>query len=179
MKKTTNRIEEISVAIIKNASNELTKVLDILDLEFEDLYFLIRNLTDEDKDKVFTIVINKLLEKLKTNITMEKYREIARNVDEITDYYTSKKDDFDTIIEEGDQIANEFLFKVIGYNKQEFDLPLDISCIKKYCLSSEIKKEQTYDVLLWIVIRYVAIDKCLSWQEYLKDYEANKEENLK
>ncbi len=130
MKKTTNRIKEISVAIIKNASNDLTKVLDILDLEFEDLYFLIRNLSDEDKDKVFTIVINKLLEKLKTNITMEKYREIARNVDEITDYYTSKKEDFDTIIEEGDQIANEFLFKVIGYNKQEFDLPLDISCIK-------------------------------------------------
>ncbi len=173
MKRNTNLIEEISAAIFKNASKDLAKVHDVLDLEFEDLYFLIRNLSDEDKDKVFTIVINKLLEKLKTNITMEKYRELARDVDEITDYYKSKKENFDTIIEVGDQIANEFLFKVIGHNKHKFDLPLDVSYIKKYCLSSEITKNQTYDVLLWIVIRYAAIDECLSWQEYLKYYEAN------
>lgn len=174
MKKIINQIEEISAAVIRNASAELRKVLDVLDLEFEDLYFLIRDLSDEDKDQVITIVINKLLEKLKTNITMEKYQEIAKDVDEITDYYRSKKEKFDSIIEEGNQIANELLFKVIGYNEQELDLPLDISCIKKYCLSSKIKKEQVYDVLLWIIIRYVAIDERLSWQVYLNDYEANK-----
>lgn len=177
MKKTTN-IDKISNAIIKNASTELSQVLNVLDLEFEDLYFLIRDLSDKEKDEVITIVINKLLKELKSNITIEKYREIARNVDEITDYYTSKKKEFDVVIEEGDQIANELLFKVIGRNEKQLDLPIDISCVKKYCLSSEIKKDQVYDVLLWIVIRYVAIVQCLSWQEYLKDYEANKEENL-
>lgn len=179
MKKTTNDIEKISNAIIKNASAEISQVLDVLDLEFEDLYFLIRDLSDNEKDEIISIVINKLLEELKSNITMEKYRKIARDVDEITDYYTSKKkEDFDAVIEEGDQIANELLFKVIGRNDQQFDLPIDIASVKKYCLSSEIKKEQVYDVLLWIVIRYVAIDRCLNWQEYLKDYEADKEENL-
>ena len=178
MEKTTNNIDKISATIIQNASAELSNVLEVLDLEFEDLHFFIRNLSDEDKDKVISIVINKLLEDLKTNITMEKYKEIARKVDEITDYYTSKKkEDFDGVIEEGDQIANELLFKVIGRNGQRFDLPIDISCVKKYCLSSEIKKEQVYDVLLWIIIRYIAIDRCLSWQEYVENYEANKTED--
>lgn len=178
MKKTTRSIDEISKAIIETANTELEKVLEVLDLEFEDLFFLIRNLSDNDKDKVISNIINELLENLKSNITMEKYREIARDVDDITDYYTSKKEEFDVVIEEGDQIANDLLFKVIGRNDQKLDLPIDISCIKKYCLSSEIKKDQIYDVLLWIIIRYIAIERCLSWQEYLKDYNANKQENL-
>ena len=176
MKKTTDRIDEISKAIIRNASEELTKILDVLDLEFEDLYCLIESLTDDEKDRVITIGINKLLEELKSIITMEKYKEIAKDVDEITDYYTSRqKEDFDVVIEEGDHIANDLLFKVIGYKGQQFDLPIDISCIKKYCLSSEVKKEQVYDVLLWIIIRYVAIQKCISFKEWRKDYDSNKE----
>ena len=93
----------------------------------------------------------------------EKYHEIARDIDEITDYYMSKKEEFDVVIEEGDYIANELLFKVIGYNNQQLDLPIDVSCIRKYCLSSKIKTEQVYDVLLWIVIRYVTIQKCVSY----------------
>ena len=175
MKKTTDRIDEISKAIIRNANEELTKVLDVLDLEFEDLYCLIENLSNEEKDKVISIVINKLLDKLKSRITMDFYRKIARDVDEITDYYTSKRDGFDAVIEEGDQIANDLLFKVIGYKGQQFDLPIDISCIKKYCLSAEIKKEQVYDVLMWIIIRFVAIDRRISWQDYLDDLKANRE----
>ena len=61
MNKTTDRIDEISKAIIRNAGDELTKVLDVLDLEFEDLSFLIDDLSNEEKDKVISITINKLL----------------------------------------------------------------------------------------------------------------------
>ena len=86
-----------------------------------------------------------------------------------------KRDGFDAVIEEGNQIANDLLFKVIGYKGQQFDLPIDISCIKKYCLSAEIKKEQVYDVLMWIIIRFVAIDRRISWQDYLDDLKANRE----
>ena len=175
MNKTTDRIDEISKAIIRNAGDELTKVLDVLDLEFEDLSFLIDDLSNEEKDKVISITINKLLEKLKTNLTIDFYRKITRDVDDITDYYTSKKEDFDTIIDEGDQIADDLLLKVIGYKGQQFDLPIDISCIKKYCLSAEIKKEQVYDVLMWIIIRYTAIDRRISWQKYLDDLKENRE----
>ena len=164
MEKTNNKIDEISKIIIKNASEEIKKIHGVLDLEFEDLYSFFENLSNDEKDEVISIIINKLLDNLKSKITMESYRKIARNVDEITDYYASKKDEFDVIIEEGDKIANDLLFKVIGYKGQQFDLPIDISCVKKYCLSSEIKKEQVYEVLMWIIIRYIAIDNCISCQ---------------
>ena len=164
MEKTNNKIDEISKIIIKNASEEIKKIHGVLDLEFEDLYSFFENLSNDEKDEVISIIINKLLDNLKSKITMESYRKIVRNVDEITDYYASKKDEFDVIIEEGDKIANDLLFKVIGYKGQQFDLPIDISCVKKYCLSSEIKKEQVYEVLMWIIIRYIAIDNCISCQ---------------
>ena len=163
MGRNTDRIDEVSKAIIENTSKDIAKVLDALHLEFENLSFLINNLSNNDKDRVIAMAINKLLEELKSNITMEKYHEITRDIDEITDYYMSKKEEFDVVIEEGDYIANELLFKVIGYNNQQLDLPIDVSCIRKYCLSSKIKTEQVYDVLLWIVIRYVTIQKCVSY----------------
>ena len=163
MGRKTDRIDEVSKAIIENTSKDIAKVLDALYLEFENLSFLINNLSNNDKDRVIAMAINKLLEELKSNITMEKYHEIARDIDEITDYYMCKKEEFDVVIEEGDYIANELLFKVIGYNNQQLDLPIDVSCIRKYCLSSKIKTEQVYDVLLWIVIRYVTIQKCVSY----------------
>ena len=163
MGRNTDRIDEVSKAIIENTSKDIAKVLDALHLEFENLSFLINNLSNNDKDRVIAMAINKLLEELKSNITMEKYHEIARDIYEITDYYMSKKEEFDVVIEEGDYIANELLFKVIGYNNQQLDLPIDVSCIRKYCLSSKIKTEQVYDVLLWIVIRYVTIQKCVSY----------------
>ncbi len=175
MKETTSSTDKISKIIIKNATEELTNTLKVLDLEFEDLSYFIDDLTNDEKDKTIAITINKLLEKLKQNLTIDIYRKIARDVDEMTDFYDSKKDGFDSIIEEGDQIANDLLFKVIGYKGQQFDLPIDISCIKKYCLSAEIKKEQVYDVLMWIIIRYIAIDTRISWQEYLDNLNENRQ----
>ncbi len=117
--------------------------------------------------------INNELEKIKS-ITMEQFKSVARDVDEITDYYASKKKEFDVVIEEGDTVANDILFKVIGYNGRKLSLPIDISIIKEYCFSTELREEQFYDALMWITLRYVAISRCLSWNEWLKDYEKNK-----
>ncbi len=177
MKKTTNTVEEISKVIIKNASDEILKILEVLDLEFEDLYCLIENLPDNDKDKVINITINKLLKKLKLNFDMDLYNEISMEIERIINYYASKKNEFDAVIKEGNRVATDILFKVVGYKGQQFDLPIDISCIKRYCLSAEIKKEQVYDVLMWIIIRYIAIDKRMAWQEYLEDLKKNRENN--
>ena len=72
MGRNTDRIDEVSKAIIENTSKDIAKVLDALHLEFENLSFLINNLSNNDKDRVIAMAINKLLEELKSNITMEK-----------------------------------------------------------------------------------------------------------
>lgn len=159
-----DKIDDISKSIIEYTDEKVTNILEVLDINFEDMYFLLIRLTDEEKDQVINIVINKLLEQLKSTITLEKCYEIREQVDRVTSFCVSQKNDFDIIIEEGNHIANEILFKVISCNEL-FNLPIDIIGIKKYGLSSKIGLEQVYDVLFWIIIRYIAIIKCLTWQK--------------
>ena len=165
-------VKEIARVISNTMERELTKVQEVLDLDLNELIQIIDRLDKSKRDQVCSIMINNELEKLKT-LTIEQFKEISRDVDEITDYYASKKEEFDVVIEEGDTVANDILFKVIGYNGRKIKLPIDISTIKDYCFSTELKKEQLYDALLWITLRYVAISRCISWNEWLQEYEKN------
>ena len=173
MKNDIDKIDNISEGIIRNTSSELNNVLNTLTLEFEHIYCLIEDLSNDDKDKVISIVINRLLDMLKPKITIKSYHKITNEVDVMMTYFTSQKDSFGMIKENGNKIANELLFK------EQYKLPIDISSIKKYCLSLETKKEQVYDVLIWIIIRLIAIDRRMTWQVYFDDLKENyKEEKV-
>lgn len=169
-KKDLNEVAEI---ITTNMESNLTKVQDVLDLELEDILVIINRLKDTEQDEVCNIMINNELEKLKT-LSMEQFEIVAREVDEITDYYASKRKDFDVVIEEGDKVANDILFKLIGKNGRKLSLPIDISIIKEYCFSTELKEEQFYETLIWIILRYIAISKCLSLNEWKDKYRKEK-----
>lgn len=164
--------KEIAVSISNTMDRELNKVQEVLDLDLDELIQVVKRVDKSKKDKVCSIMINNELEKLKT-LTMEQFKEVSRDVDEITDYYASKKEEFDAVIEEGDTVANDILFKVIGKNDRKIKLPIDIKTIKDYCLSSEIKEDQIYDTLVWIALRYIAISRCISWNKWLQEYEKN------
>lgn len=162
-------IEEVAKDITGVMENRLSTISEVLNLDLNvDVIKTIDSLSNnEERDTLMGIIINKQLEKLKKTITMEKFSEVSRDVDDITDYYASKKEDFDAVIEEGDHIANDILFKVIGHNDRKIDLPIDVSMIKDYCFSSSLKENQFYDTLTWIALRYIAISKCISFQECL------------
>ena len=166
-------VKEVARVISNTMERDLTKVQEVLDLDLNELIQIIDRLDKSERDQVCSIMINNELKKLQS-LTMEQFREVSRDVDKITDYYASKKEEFDAVIEEGDTVANDILFKVIGKNGRKLSLPIDISIIKEYCFSTELKEEQFYDALMWIVLRYVAISRCISWNNWLKEYEKNK-----
>lgn len=165
--------KEIASSISNTMDRNLNKVQDVLDLDLDELIQVVERIDKSKRDKVCSIMINNELKKLQS-LTIEQYKSVARDVDDITDYYASKKEEFDAVIKEGDNVANDILFKVIGKNGRKIKLPIDIKTIKDYCLSTEIKKEQIYDTLMWIALRYIAILRCLSWNEWLQEYENNK-----
>ena len=158
-------VVELASSLTKTMEINLSKVQEVLDLDINDLIDIVERLPIEDKDKVVSIIINNQLQKLKNTLTIKKYKEIIRDVDEITDYYASKKEDFDVVIEEGDNVSNDILLKVIGNNDRKLELPIDINIIKNYCFSTELKEEQFYDTLMWIALRYIAISRCLIFNE--------------
>lgn len=174
MKKDNKEVKEVARVISNTMERDLTKVQEVLDLDLNDLIQIVDRLDKSDQDEVYSIMINNELNKLKS-MSIEQFKSVARDVDEITDYYASKKKEFDAVIEEGDTVANDILFKVIGKNDRKLSLPISISIIKDYCLSTEIKEEQINDTLAWITLRYVAILRCLSWKKYLENYENNKQ----
>ena len=161
-------VEELASSLTKTMEINLSKVQEVLDLDINDLIDIVERLPIEDKDKVVSIIINNQLQKLKTTLTIKKYKEIVKDVDEITDYYASKKEDFDVVIEEGDNVSNDILLKVIGNNDRKIELPVDIDIIKNYCFSTELKEELFYDTLMWIALRYIAISRCLILNESKK-----------
>ena len=165
-------VKEVARVISNTMDRDLNKVQEVLDFDLEDLIQIIDRLDKSQRDQVCSIMINNQLEKLKS-LTMEQFKNISRDVDEITDYYASKKEKFDVVIEEGDTIANDILFKVIGRNGRKIDLPIDIKTIKDYCFSTELKEEQFYDALMWITLRYVAISRCISWNKANENNQAS------
>lgn len=142
MKNNTNEksdVEDLVISISKTLESELVKVQEVLDLDLQNLINVINELSNDKKNKVISLIINNQLEKLKDSLTMDLYHKVVRNVDDITDYYSSNKENFDAVIEEGDNVANDILFKVIGYNGRKIELPIDINILKKYCFSTDLK----------------------------------------
>lgn len=154
-------VKEVARVISNTIERDLSKIQEVLDFNLNDLIQIVDRLDKTDLDQVYGIIINNQLEKLKI-LTEEQFKNISQDVDEITDYYASKKEEFDVVIEEGDTVANDILFKVIGTNGRKLSLPINISIVKEYCFSSELKEEQIYDTLMWITLRYSAISRCLT-----------------
>lgn len=153
----TDKLNEISLQFTGIIVKNLTKVLEVENLSLNDLRNLFKELTDKEKDKVLEITINYQLQNLKDIITVEKYRELSRQVDDI---------------------ATDLLYKVLGHNGRTLELPIDISYIKKYCLTSNIKPNEIYDALIWIIIRYIGLERCYTWNnEHNKEIEENSSKN--
>ena len=102
-------------------------------------------------------------------MSIEQFRKIKKDVEDITEYYVNSSDEYD-IVEEGDSIADDILFKVLGYNNRKMQLSIDISIIKKYCFSADIKEEKFYDTLVWIAMRYIAISTTNSYYNWKENY---------
>lgn len=156
-------VNDVAYMITRSMESKINLIKDMLDLDITEILELVEDHAKDKKEEVVNIIINEQLEILKT-ITMDDYKSVQRDVDEVTDYFASKKEDFEGVIEEGDYIANQILFKVIGINNRKLSLPIDISIIKEYCFSTELKEEQYFDTFIWIALRYIAIARCIAWK---------------
>ena len=147
---------EICNNITNIVSTDLVKIMEVLDFDFNEVISNVNNLPEKSRIDVMSILINDSLKELQEKLDIAEYSKVIRYVDDVTDYYKSKKDDFESIIEECDMIADDILYKVIGHKDRKLELPVDVSIIEKYCFSTEIKKEQYYDALMWKALRYNA-----------------------
>lgn len=119
-----------------------------------------KGLSKTEVSTIMEILINKYLELLKPLYSVEKHKQVSKEVDEITDFFSAGNDD--TIVSEGDLIADDLLAKVAGRNNRKITLPIKIEFIKDYCISSIITPKEVDKVLLWIILRLSTIYFCLT-----------------
>ena len=166
-KKTANDIADM---ITNTVSENVNKIIEVLDLDLCDLISELNGLDKNARDDVFSILINNSLSQLKECCDIETYHTISRKIDDVTDYYEPKQGDFVEIEEECDYIANDVMYKVLGTKDRKLDLPLNVSIIKDYCFSSEIKKEQFSNALMWIALRYITIIQYIKYDSWKQKY---------
>lgn len=160
----TDYANKIATKMISN----LSKVIEVQEFTLDNLTIIINDLKSEQKEKVIEEIINNQLIELK-DIDAKSIRKVFKQVDDITDYFIKYyNDDFD-IVSECDQIADDLLFKAIGRNERTLELPLNVSYIKNYCLSSNINNNQIFDSLVWITLRLVAISYCIKYNDSLEN----------
>ena len=155
-------------SITKKMTLNLSNVIKVRSYTLDELTTSIQNLKNDEKEKILENIINNQLLELK-NIPEEKIISVFKQVDEITDYFIKFYDDNSDIVSECDDIANDLLFKSLGRNNRKLELPINLSYIKNYCLSSNIKDNQLYDSLVWISLRLVAILHCIKYNDNLKE----------
>lgn len=168
-----NEIKDYANNVANQMIISLGDVSKVLDYTLGDLTRTLKDLKDSEKEEVIGSIINNQLSELKKIATEEKFRKVSKRVDDLTDYFSDfthrvftpngvKSDDEDgDIISEGDTIADDLLFKVMGHNGRSIELPVDISYLKNYCLSTCISPKQLYNSLVWIALRLVAISFCI------------------
>ena len=143
-------------SITKKMTLNLSNVIKVQSYTLDELTTSIQNLKKDEKEKILENIINNQLVELK-DIPEETIISVFKQVDEITDYFIKFYDDNSDIVSECDDIANDLLFKSLGKNNRKLELPINLTYIKNYCLSSSIKDNQIYDSLVWITLRLVAI----------------------
>ena len=154
--------------ITSKMTSSLSQIVEIQEHDLDGLTMIIHDLKKEEKESVIEEIINNQLNELKSK-PEEKIRKVFRQVDEITDYFIKYYSDDSDIVSESDDIANDLLFKALGKNERVLELPINISYIKNYCLSSNIKNNQLYDSLVWIALRLVAINYCIRFNDGLEE----------
>lgn len=150
-------------------SEDIREIIKVQNFKFSAILDLFNN-SDEDKELLLENLINDTLRELKDIIDINLYleRKTSREVDNITDYFIFGENSYDNFIEECDSIADDILFKVVGYKNRKLDLPIKISIIKDYCFPIEIKQEQFFNALVWIELRFICILEYVKYNQLKK-----------
>ena len=167
-----NELNDYISTITNNFNNTILKIKDI-----EYHYYLdklltaeFNNLKEKDKELILEELINYYLTEIKNLKSQIYLKEISKQVNDIIDFFNFHKDDlkdnidYCSIIEEAEDIASDLYSKVTNVNDRNIELPIKITFLKSYCISSNIKDNDIIRVLTWIVLKLSVIYHCLPKQ---------------
>ena len=167
-----NELNDYISTITNNFNNTILKIKDIKYHYYLDklLTTKFNNLKEKDKELILEELINYYLTEIKNLKSQIPLKEISKQVNDIIDFFNFHKDDlkdnidYCSIIEEAEDIASDLSSKATNVNDRNIELPIKITFLKTYCISSNIKDNDIIRVLTWIVLKLSVIYHCLPKQ---------------
>jgi len=167
-----NELNNYISTITNNFNNTILKIKDLKYHYYLDklLTTEFNNLKEKDKELILEELINYYLTEIKNLKSQISLKEISKQVNDIIDFFNFHKDDlkdnidYCSIIEEAEDIASDLYSKVTNVNDRNIELPIKMTFLKSYCISSNIKDNDIIRVLTWIVLKLSVIYHCLPKQ---------------
>lgn len=153
--------------------SEVRGILNTLDLNINDLGSILENYNTKEKEFVISSILNDNLSEIK-GITKLEYSKIEHWVDTVMSFYTSDRTGFNSIIKKvGNKLANQILFEEISYNEKNNCDEVDIAFIKNKYLSSIGDENTITSIFAWIILKYIAIQRSITFFQVEEDDEDN------
>ena len=161
-----NDIKNYTDIVKNNIENNLNTIASIVyKYDVGELFKQLKDLTEEEHDKIIENCINDCLSKIQNkNFNNKILSKIEHDIDEILDFYDNET--LAEIIEEASCVSFDLIKKATGYNDRKLSLPIALDYVKTYCIHNIIKEEDIQLTTIFILLHLSSFIYCLDHNNY-------------
>lgn len=161
-----NDLQNYTDIVKNNIENNLNTITSIVyKYDVGELFKKLKDLTEEEQNKVIESCINDCLSKIQNkNFSNKLLSKIEHDIDEILDFYDNET--LAEVIEEASCVSFDLIKKTIGYNDRKLLLPIELDYVKTYCIHNIIKEEDIQLTTIFILLHLSSFIYCLDHNNY-------------
>lgn len=161
-----NDLQNYTDIVKNNIENNLNTITSIVyKYDVGELFKQLKDLTEEEQNKVIESCINDCLSKIQNkNFNNKLLSKIEHDIDEILDFYDNET--LAEVIEEASCVSFDLIKKTIGYNDRKLSLPIELDYVKTYCIHNIIKEEDIQLTTIFILLHLSSFIYCLDHNKY-------------
>ena len=164
-------LEQYIDTISHEFENSTKKIMAIVyHYDLEKIFSITDNLSLKEKYSLYEALINDYLKKIKSLKIHPSMNDIAKDINDITEFYdyTYGVDDqkeestLYEAMEEADDIVDDLYLKLIGFNGRNLKLPIKLDDIINLQIRGIINSDDIEKVIYWVILKLSVLYNYLS-----------------
>lgn len=164
-------LEQYIDTISHEFENSTKKIMAIeYHYDLEKIFSITDNLSLKEKYSLYETLINDYLKKIKSLKNHPSMNDIAKDINDITEFYdytyeVDKQKEESTLyeaMEEADDIVDDLYLKLIGVNGRNLKLPIKLDDIINLQIRGIINSDDIEKVIYWVILKLSVLYNYLS-----------------
>ena len=164
-------LEQYIDTISHKFENSTKKIMAIeYHYDLEKIFSITDNLSLKEKYSLYETLINDYLKKIKSLKNHPSMNDIAKDINDITEFYdytyeVDKQKEESTLyeaMEEADDIVDDLYLKLIGVNGRNLKLPIKLDDIINLQIRGIINSDDIEKVIYWVILKLSVLYNYLS-----------------